>query len=44
MGIEWDCTSSILFTDCRKAYHSVRGAVLYNILSEIGMPIKLLRF
>ena len=32
-----------LFTDFKKAYDSVRREVLYNILNEFGIPIKLLR-
>jgi hypothetical protein len=32
-----------LFTDFKKAYDSVRGAVLYNILIEFGVPMKLVR-
>jgi hypothetical protein len=30
-----------LFTDFKKAYNSVRGEVLYNILIEFGIPMKL---
>ena len=32
-----------LFIDFKKAYDSVRREVLYNILIEFGMPIKLVR-
>jgi hypothetical protein len=32
-----------LFVDCKKAYDSVRIEVLYNILFEFGIPIKLVR-
>jgi hypothetical protein len=32
-----------LFTDFKKAYDSVRGEVLYNILIEFGIPMKLVR-
>jgi hypothetical protein len=32
-----------LFTDCQKACDSVRKEVLYNILIELGMPMKLVR-
>ena len=32
-----------LFVDFKKAYDSVRGEVLYNILTEFGIPMKLLR-
>jgi hypothetical protein len=30
-----------LFIDFKKAYDSVRWEVLYNILTEIGIPVKL---
>jgi hypothetical protein len=30
-----------LFTDFKKAYDSVRKRVLYNILIEFGIPVKL---
>jgi len=32
-----------LFTDFTKAYDSVRSEVLYNILIEFGVPMKLVR-
>jgi len=32
-----------LFRDFKKAYDSVRREVLYNILIECGIPIKLVR-
>ena len=32
-----------LFIDFKKAYHSVRREVLYNILIEFGIPMKLVR-
>ena len=32
-----------LFIDFKKAYHSVRREVLNNILSEFGIPMKLVR-
>ena len=32
-----------LFTDFRKAYDSVKREVLYNILTEFGIPMKLVR-
>jgi hypothetical protein len=32
-----------LFIDYKKAYDSVRGEVLYNVLSEFGIPKKLVR-
>ena len=33
-----------LFKDFEKAYDSVRRKVLYNILNEFGIPIKLVNF
>jgi hypothetical protein len=32
-----------LFVDFKKAYYSVRSEVLYNILTELGVPMKLVR-
>ena len=32
-----------LFVDCKKAYDSVRMEVLYNILIEFDIPMKLVR-
>jgi hypothetical protein len=32
-----------LFVDFKKAYDSVRREVLYNILIEFGVPLKLVR-
>ena len=32
-----------LFIDFKKAYDSVRNKVLYNILNEFGIPMKLVR-
>jgi hypothetical protein len=32
-----------LFVDFKKAYDSVRREVLYNILIEFGIPVKLVR-
>jgi len=32
-----------LFTDFKKAYDRVRREVLYNILIEFGIPMKLVR-
>ena len=32
-----------LFVDFKKAYDSARRVVLYNILTEFGIPMKLVR-
>jgi hypothetical protein len=32
-----------IFVDLKKAYDSVRREVLYNILTEFGVPMKLVR-
>jgi hypothetical protein len=32
-----------LFVDCKKAYDSVRMAVLYNIVTEFSIPMKIVR-
>jgi len=32
-----------LFVDFKKAYGSVRREVLYNILNEFGIPLKMVR-
>jgi hypothetical protein len=42
---EWEYTESVHqpFIDFKKAYDSVRRDVLYNILIEFGMPVKLVR-
>jgi hypothetical protein len=32
-----------IFTDFKKAYDSIRREVLYNILTELGIPMKLVR-
>jgi hypothetical protein len=39
----WDICELQLFIDFKKAYDSVRREVLYNILIEFGIPIKLVR-
>jgi len=41
MGIQ--CSSAAVFTDFMKAYDSIRREVMYNILIESGIPIKLVR-
>jgi hypothetical protein len=40
---EYNKTVHQLFIDFTKAYDSVRREVLYNILVEFGVPIKLVR-
>jgi len=32
-----------LFTDFKKTYNSVRREVLYNILTEFGIPMQMVR-
>jgi hypothetical protein len=38
-GVLWDSTS--LFIAFEKAYYSIKGEVLYDILTEVGIPMKL---
>ena len=42
---KWEYTEAVhhLFIDFKKAYDSVRREVLYNILIDFGIPMKLLR-
>jgi hypothetical protein len=40
---EYTETVHQLFVDFKKAYDSVRREVLYNILTEFGVPMKLVR-
>jgi hypothetical protein len=42
---KWECNKMVhqLFIDFKKAYDSVRWEVLYNILIEYGIPVKLVR-
>jgi hypothetical protein len=42
---KWECIETIhqLFIDFKTAYDSVRREVLYNILIEFGIPMKLVR-
>jgi hypothetical protein len=43
IGEKWEYNETIdqLFIDFKKAYDSVRREVLYNILIEFGIPMKL---
>jgi hypothetical protein len=42
---KWEYNEAIhlLFIDFKKAYDSVRREVLYDILTEFGIPMKLVR-
>jgi hypothetical protein len=42
---KWEYNGAVhqLFVDFKKAYESVRREVLYNILIEFGIPLKLVR-
>jgi hypothetical protein len=42
---KWEYNEAVhqLFIDFKKAYDSVRREVLYNILTEFGIPMKLVR-
>jgi hypothetical protein len=42
---KWEYNETVhqLFVDLKKAYDSVRREVLYNILIEFGVPMKLVR-
>jgi hypothetical protein len=42
---EWEYNETVhqLFIDFKKAYNSVRREVLYSILIEFGVPMKLAR-
>jgi hypothetical protein len=44
-GKKWEYSESVhqLFIDFKKAYDSVRREVLYKILIEFGIPMKLVR-
>jgi predicted PolB exonuclease-like 3'-5' exonuclease len=41
--LEYNETVHQLFPDFKKAYDSVRNELLYNILIEFGVPMKLVR-
>jgi hypothetical protein len=45
-GEKWECNETVhqLFIDFMKAYDSVRREVLYNILIEFGVPMKLVKW
>jgi len=40
---KWEYNRAVhqLFTDSEKAYDSVRKEVLYNIVTEFGIPMKI---
>jgi hypothetical protein len=42
---KWEYNETVhqLFIDLKKAYDSVRREVLYNIIIEFGVPMKLIR-
>jgi hypothetical protein len=42
---KWEYNETVhqLFVDFKKAYDSVRKEVLYSILIEFGVPVKLVR-
>jgi hypothetical protein len=42
---EWEYNETLhqVFVDFKKAYDSVRREILYNILIEFGVPMKLVR-
>jgi hypothetical protein len=44
-GEKWEYNEAVhqLFVDFRKAYDSLRREVLYSILTEFGVPVKLVR-
>jgi hypothetical protein len=45
MEKKWKCSGTVnkLFIDLKKSYDSIRREVLYNIVIEFGMPVKLVR-
>jgi hypothetical protein len=45
LEINWEYNEAVhqLFVDFKKAYDSVRRKILYNILIEFGIPLKLVR-
>jgi hypothetical protein len=42
---KWEYNEAVyqLYTDFKKEYHSVRREVLFNILIQFGIPMKLVR-
>jgi hypothetical protein len=40
---KWDMYVSLVTKGIKKAYHSVRKEVLYNIFIEFGIPMNLIR-
>lgn len=42
MGVHWDSTSAT-YVDFKEAHDSVMSKVLYNIVIEFGMPLKLFK-
>lgn len=42
MAVQWDCIY-MLFTDSKKTYDSVRRKVLYNILTEFDIQMRIFR-
>jgi hypothetical protein len=42
---KWECSEAVhlLFMDFKKAYDTVRMEVVYDILTEFGIPMKLVR-
>jgi hypothetical protein len=45
LGKEWQYNETVhqLFIDLKKAYDSVRREILFSILIEVGVPMKLVR-
>jgi len=45
LGLKQELSTAVyqLFTDFKKAYNLVRKGVLCNIVSELGIPVKLIR-
>jgi hypothetical protein len=45
LGKKWEYNETVhqLFTDFKKAYESVGREIIYDILIEFGVPMKLVR-